>query len=64
MTIHRTDDLLLDRQIQEQVIILFERRFGRKYTQFELNSLSRTEQDWIITEAGKEVNRRRGLSWQ
>ena len=56
-----TNESLLDRQIKEQMRLVFERRFGRKFTETGMVLLSREEQDWVITEAGKEVNRRRGI---
>lgn len=61
MTVHfkRSDDSLLGRQIAKEAKIVFERRFGMRYTQWNFDSLSRTEQDWVITEAGKEAQRKR-----
>lgn len=56
-----TDNSIINRAIREQIRIMYERRFGRRFKESCLEELSRTEQDWIITEAGKEVNRLRGL---
>ena len=46
-------------EIYNHARVIFERRFGRTYTIEEFEKLSRTEQDWVLTEAGKEVNKMR-----
>lgn len=47
--------------ILEQVKIIYERKYGRRYKEGCLYLLSQFEEEWLITEAGKEVNRIKGV---
>ena len=49
----------LQLEIGKEIEVVFERRFGRRFTNYRFNNLSTMEQEAIITEAGKRVQDRR-----
>ena len=50
---------LVQHQIFEEVKVLHERRFGQKYTSFRYDRLSRDEQEWLVHNAGVNVQKER-----
>ena len=55
----RTDESQLKRDISEEIPKVFRNRYGRDYSKFHWEQLTRFEQDQIINEAGKRANDRR-----
>lgn len=45
--------------ITEEVKILFQRRYGREFKEWDYNNLSRQERDDLITEASRNIMKKR-----
>lgn len=54
-----TGDSIINRMYVELIPIHYTRRYGERYTANRFEQLSRIEQDLLIAEVGKEINRRR-----
>ena len=49
-----------NRLITEEVKVLFQRRYGREFKEWDYTNLSRQERDDLVTEASRNVMKRRG----
>ena len=58
----RTDDTQINREYQKEFVLVFEERTGMKFKQSRFMLLTKEEQDRIITEAGRRVQRKRKLT--
>jgi len=52
-------ETLLEHEIDEEIKVVFQRRFGQKLTEFRFDRLSRTEQEWVVHNASVNVQQRR-----
>ena len=60
MTVYVTSEQsFLEREINEEIKVVFQRRFGQDYTDFRFNQLTRLEQEWVIHNASVNVQKRR-----